>query len=53
MFFIILALLFSDLNAQVSFTKYTAADGLADDFVCGGVCVDQDNNVWFGTQSGI
>ncbi|MBN2779315.1 MAG: T9SS type A sorting domain-containing protein [Bacteroidales bacterium] len=41
-----------NLVAQVSFTNYTTADGLADDYVCGGVCVD-NNNVWFGTQSGV
>ena len=50
---IILTLLFSDLNAQVTFANYTTTDGLADDFVCGGVCVDQANVKWFGTQSGV
>jgi ligand-binding sensor domain-containing protein len=46
-------LLYVNVNAQVSFTNYTTADGLADDFVDGGVCVDQNNVVWFGTQNGV
>lgn len=46
-------LLYVNVNAQVTFTNYTTIDGLADDFVCGGVCVDQNNDVWFGTQSGV
>lgn len=50
---IIPALLFLNLSAQVSFTNYTSADGLADDYVIGGVCIDQLNNKWFGTQSGV
>jgi len=47
------ALLFVNLSAQVSFTNYTSADGLVDDYVIGGVCIDQSNTKWFGTQSGL
>lgn len=47
------ALLFVNLKAQTSFVNYTTTDGLVDDFVCGGVCVDQANIKWFGTASGV
>lgn len=47
------ALLFVELTAQTSFANYTTTDGLADDFVCGGVCIDQHNTKWFGTQAGV
>jgi ligand-binding sensor domain-containing protein len=41
------------INAQV-FTNYTTAtSGLPDDFVNGGVAIDQNNNKWFGTGSGV
>jgi ligand-binding sensor domain-containing protein len=40
------------LNAQ-TFTNYTTADGLPDNFICGGVAVDTNNNKWFGTAAGV
>lgn len=48
-------LLFSTLcvTAQISFTNYTNVNGLADDFVSGGVAIDNNNAKWFGTQSGL
>jgi len=49
----IMSLLFVNLNAQVTFTNYTDADGLANNIVYGGVCIDQNNTKWFGTESGI
>ena len=52
-FSVFLMVLCVNLLAQVNFTNYTTADGLADDYVCGGVCVDNNNSVWFGTQSGV
>jgi len=50
-FLIVLVFSFIQLSGQ-SFTNYTVADGLADNVVnC--VTVDSDNNIWFGTNSGI
>ncbi|PKP23004.1 MAG: hypothetical protein CVU05_01510 [Bacteroidetes bacterium HGW-Bacteroidetes-21] len=52
----LLCLLFisGSLNAQsTSITNYTTANGLPDDYVSGGVVVDQDNNKWFGTANGV
>jgi len=49
----LLTFLFVNLCAQVTFTNYNAVDGLANDVVFGGVCIDQDNAKWFGTESGI
>ena len=41
------------LNAQV-FTNYTdSTSGLPDNFINGGVAIDQNNNKWFGTGSGV
>lgn len=49
----ILLLLTKCITAQV-FTNYTAAtSGLPDDFVNGGVAIDQNNNKWFGTGAGV
>lgn len=36
-----------------TFTNYTIADGLSDNFVCGGVAIDSNNNKWFGTAAGV
>jgi len=47
------ALLFVGVTAQTSFVNYTTTDGLANDFVSGGVCIDQSNVKWFGTQAGV
>ncbi|MFH2095168.1 MAG: two-component regulator propeller domain-containing protein [Bacteroidota bacterium] len=38
--------------AQV-FTNYFVADGLPENFICGGVAVDGNNVKWFGTSAGI
>lgn len=46
-------MMFVELPAQVSFTNYSSEDGLADDFVSGGIVIDNSNAKWFGTQSGI
>lgn len=40
------------LSGQI-LTNYTTADGLPDNFICGGVAVDEDNNIWFGTAAGV
>jgi ligand-binding sensor domain-containing protein len=40
-------------NAQITFTNYTHLDGLPDDYICGGVAVDTNNNKWFGTAAGV
>jgi len=50
---VIMSLLFVNLNAQVTFTNYTTDEGLANDVVYGGVCIDQNNTKWFGTEGGI
>jgi len=47
------AMLFMSVNAQVGFTNYTTAQGLIDDFVSGGVAIDENGVKWFGTQSGL
>lgn len=50
---LILIVLTNCITAQV-FTNYTVAtSGLPDDFVNGGVAIDQNNNKWFGTGSGV
>lgn len=41
------------LSAQISFTNFTTVNGLIDNFVSGGVAVDNNNVKWFGTQSGL
>ncbi len=52
-FFGIFAVLANCLSAQV-FTNYTdSTSGLPDNFINGGVAVDQNNNKWFGTGSGV
>lgn len=38
---------------QVTFTNFTNTNGLPDEFVSGGVVVDQNNNKWFGTANGV
>ena len=41
------------LSAQ-NFTNYTTSNsGLPDDFINGGVVIDQNNNKWFGTGAGV
>ena len=40
------------LKAQL-FTNYTTVNGLPDNFICGGVAVDNNNNKWFGTSAGV
>jgi ligand-binding sensor domain-containing protein len=42
----------SNSNAQ-TFTNYHTTDGLPDNFICGGVAVDSNNNVWVGTVAGV
>lgn len=42
----------SALQAQ-SFTTYTTSEGLADNYVVGGVAVDGNNHVWAGTAAGL
>jgi len=53
---IVIALLIafvSQVNAQ-TFTNYTAANSdLPSDYICGGVAVDNNNNVWVGTDAGV
>ena len=50
--FIIISLLASKYTHAQTFTNYTTADGLIDDFVnC--LVVDKDDNIWFGTQGGL
>lgn len=36
-----------------TFTNYTTSDGLPDNFICGGVAIDTNNNKWFGTAAGV
>ncbi len=36
-----------------TFTSFTTADGLPDNFINGGVAVDQSNNIWIGTANGV
>ena len=54
-FSFVLAFIFSTLcaSSQISFTNFTNVNGLADDFVSGGVAIDANNVKWFGTQSGL
>lgn len=41
-------------SVQAQFTNYTMANSdLPSDYVCGGVAIDQDNNVWVGTDAGV
>ena len=40
------------LSAQITFTNYTADDGLVNNFV-NAVSTDSEDNVWFGTQEGV
>ena len=36
-----------------TFTNYTSANGLIDNYVSGGVAIDQSNNKWFATAAGV
>lgn len=40
------------LHAQ-TFTVFTTSEGLPDDFIYGGIAVDQNNNIWAGTSYGV
>lgn len=49
----VLTVISNFLAAQV-FTNYTTANsGLPDNFINGGVAIDQNNNKWFGTGNGV
>ncbi|NVO03870.1 MAG: T9SS type A sorting domain-containing protein [Bacteroidetes bacterium] len=51
---IIIVLILSGGTAKSQyFTNYTTLDGLPDNFIVGGVAVDNDNNKWFGTAAGV
>ena len=39
--------------AQVQITNYTTADGLPEDFICGGIAIADGNIVWAATNIGI
>jgi ligand-binding sensor domain-containing protein len=42
-----------ELNAQV-FTNYIMSNsGLPEDYISGGVAVDNNNHIWFGTSAGV
>ncbi|HOZ30558.1 MAG TPA: two-component regulator propeller domain-containing protein [Bacteroidales bacterium] len=41
------------VSAQVEFTNYTSAQGLMDDYVTGGLAIDDNGVKWFGTQNGL
>ena len=45
-------ILSGNIMAQ-TFTVYTTSEGLPDDFIQGGIVVDQNNNVWAGTANGV
>lgn len=56
--FKILLLVFITMGSTViaqpiTFTNYTTADGLPDNFINGGVAIDKNNNKWFGTVAGV
>lgn len=42
----------SSVKAQL-FTNYSTTDGLPDNYVCGGLAVDGNNNIWAGTAVGL
>jgi ligand-binding sensor domain-containing protein len=45
----------TSVHAQrsLSFTNFTTANGLPDNYVCGGVAIGSDNVKWFGTADGV
>ncbi|MFH2144387.1 MAG: two-component regulator propeller domain-containing protein, partial [Bacteroidota bacterium] len=53
LFFSLFLVLTGNILKSQTFTNYTVADGLPDNFINGGVAVDSDNNKWFGTAAGI
>lgn len=50
--FILTLILCTSGMAQV-FTNYTTTQGLADNYVSGGVVIDASGNKWFGTTAGL
>jgi ligand-binding sensor domain-containing protein len=50
---VLLVFLITNTARSQTFTNYTTLDGLPDDFICGGVAIDEHNNKWFGTAAGV
>ena len=49
----IILIISGNLAKSQTFINYTTTNGLPDNFICGGVAVDDNNNKWFGTAAGV
>jgi ligand-binding sensor domain-containing protein len=53
LFFLLSCLFLSGIIKAQTFTTFTTTEGLSDDFIHGGVAVDQNNHIWAGTSYGV
>ncbi|MFH0895530.1 MAG: two-component regulator propeller domain-containing protein [Bacteroidota bacterium] len=43
----------TNIASAQTFTTYTTVQGLPDNYISGGVAIDNNNNKWFGTAAGV
>ena len=53
LFFLLSCLFLSGMLKAQTFTTFTTTEGLSDDFIYGGIAVDQNNHIWAGTSYGV